>query len=68
MREPVSEQSLFWAYRNDPAVLALRVRKNTEWKRPCACRGIVVADPEDPTQGVAEHNATTLHQLWRAER
>ena len=67
-RQPVTESALEYAYRNDPAVLALQARKDTEWRRPCACRGIVLADPDAPMQGVQEHNAGPQHQLWRRTR
>lgn len=65
LREPISEQALEYAYRNDPAVLALRRREDATWRRPCACRGVVLADPDDPGPGVRDHQATPIHQLWR---
>lgn len=68
IRHPVTEQALFYSYRNDPAVLALKVRQDTEWRRPCACRGIVLADPDDPAPGVSEHNVGPAHQLWRRRK
>lgn len=66
-QQPVSEAVLFDAYRNDPAVLRLQAAGRTE-RRPCVCRGVVTADPEDPQPGVEEHNATILHEAWRAQR
>jgi hypothetical protein len=65
-REAASERALFYAYRNDPAVLALRVRHGAE-KRPCACRGVVEADPADPAPGVRLHNESRQHERWRDE-
>lgn len=59
----ISESALFRAYGEDPAVLALR-----RAKRPCACKGVVEADPIDPTPGVQEHQKTPQHQAWRAWR
>lgn len=35
-----------------------------EVARPCACGGIVLADPHDPRPGVAEHRETVRHQAW----
>lgn len=52
-----------------------RVTENELWAalapaheeaRPCACGGIVVADPDWPLASVIEHQATERHQLWRA--
>lgn len=34
--------------------------------RPCACGGVVIADPLDPTEGVREHQAESKHAAWRA--
>ena len=59
------EALLRFAYRNDPAVAALKDKRE---RRVCACRGVVVADPEDPTEGVTLHNASDRHQAWRAQR
>ena len=63
-KERTSERMLFDAYRNDPAVLALR----GPVRRPCACRGVVVADPVDPQPGVDAHNNTIDHRIWRRRR
>lgn len=63
----VTEGALFYAYRNDPAVLALQRKPHTE-RRPCACRGIVEADPENAADGVERHNATSTHRAWREAR
>lgn len=65
-REAVTEPALFYAYRNDPAVLALRVRSGSE-RRPCICRGVVEADPSDPMPGVQVHNETRQHARWRED-
>lgn len=32
--------------------------------RPCACGGVVTADPEFPTAGVKYHRMTWRHQAW----
>lgn len=32
--------------------------------RPCACGSTVTANPDDPTPGVREHNATRVHRNW----
>lgn len=34
--------------------------------RPCACGGVVVADAEDPTDGLRDHQSTDRHTRWRA--
>lgn len=65
-REAASERALFYAYRNDPAVLALQARMGDLVRRPCACRGIVEADESDPAPGVQLHNETRMHARWRA--
>jgi hypothetical protein len=36
--------------------------------RPCACGGIVTANPEAPAYGVQAHNYTGRHKAWRANR
>jgi hypothetical protein len=36
--------------------------------RPCACGGVVRADPAAPGRGVAQHNASPRHKAWRANR
>ncbi len=64
-RETASETALFYAYRNDPAVLALRERPGRTERRPCACRGTIEADPVDPSEAVTLHNETGLHRAWR---
>lgn len=66
-REAASESALFYAYRNDPAVLALRRAGRETAKRPCACRGVVEADPADPTPGVRVHNESRQHERWRED-
>lgn len=66
-REAVTERALFYAYRNDPAVLALRMRVGETARRPCACKGIVEADPADPAPGVQIHNETRQHERWRED-
>jgi len=63
-RSAASESALFYAYRNDPAVLALRARSAVV-RRPCACQGYVEADPSDPQPGVQLHNETRQHARWR---
>lgn len=65
-KERTSERALFDAYRNDPAVLALRSGRKE--KRPCACRGYIVADPEAPGDDVRRHNDGLLHRIWRRDR
>ena len=35
---------------------------------PCACGGIIRANPDDPVPAMREHNASPLHLAWRAER
>jgi len=32
--------------------------------RPCACGGMVWANPERPAEGVRAHNATVEHLAW----
>lgn len=64
VREIISESDLFDAYRNDPAVEALKVRTA---KHPCACRGVIQADPIDPAPGVQDHQATRQHARWRED-
>ena len=32
--------------------------------RPCACGGMVWADPDDPEPGVMAHNAEECHLAW----
>ena len=32
--------------------------------RPCACGGMVWADPGNPAPGVKAHNVTLEHQAW----
>lgn len=66
-RQAVTESSLFYAYRNDPAVLALRAVGRTTVRRPCACRGVIEADPADPAPGVQMHNETRQHGRWRED-
>lgn len=67
-REVVTERALFYAYRNDPAVLALRASRHDQVKRPCVCRGYVVADPADPQPGVQLHNEGAQHRAYRRAR
>lgn len=67
-REQVSERALFYAYRNDPAVLALRRAGRETARRPCACRGVIEADPVDPQPGVQLHNEGNQHRSWRRSR
>lgn len=31
----------------------------------CVCGGYITADPRDPTEAVARHNASEMHLLWR---
>lgn len=53
-----TEQALFHGYsrvNTDPTVET----------RPCACGGKVIADPETPARGVALHNTTGRHKVWR---
>lgn len=64
-RQAVTERALFHAYRNDPAVLALKAREGGSERKPCVCRGFVEADPADPTPGVQLHNETRQHGRWR---
>lgn len=66
-REHATEAALFYAYRNDPAVLALKSRSGTIERRPCVCRGFVDADPCDPAPGVTMHNETRQHARWRED-
>jgi len=66
-REAASETALFYAYRNDPAVLALKARTGGLERRPCLCRGFVEADPTDPSPGVRLHNETRQHERWRED-
>ena len=66
-RQQVTERALFYAYRNDPAVLALRRVGRETVKRPCACKGVVEADPADPAPGVQVHNETRQHARWRED-
>lgn len=66
-REVVTERALFYAYRNDPAVMALKARSIPE-RRPCACRGVVEADPTDPQPGVQLHNEGAQHRAFRRAR
>jgi len=54
-----SETALFHGYS--------RVRDRTEM-RPCVCGGQVHADPAAPAKGVAQHNSTSRHRAWRANR
>lgn len=54
-----SEDSLFHAYR--------RVDNSVE-SRPCACGGMVHADPDLPAKGVQAHNYTGRHKAWRSVR
>lgn len=35
---------------------------------PCACGGMVTADPIQPAKGVQAHNYTSRHRGWRANR
>ena len=67
-RQAVTETALFYAYRNDPAVLALRRLGRETAKRPCACRGVIEADPADPQPGVQLHNEGSQHRFWRRDR
>lgn len=58
-RDRMTEHALEWALRNvtaGPRLLA----------RPCACGGVVEADPVEPTAGVKEHLRTRRHEAWRA--
>ena len=34
-------------------------------ERPCACGGVIVADPACPTSEVREHQHSLLHLRWR---
>jgi hypothetical protein len=61
VRDVLTEMDL---YARDPAVLALKDRKE---QRPCACRGVVEADPLDPFPGVSEHILTRIHARWRED-
>lgn len=36
--------------------------------RPCVCGTDVTANPDDPTPGVQEHNASFAHKRWRKNR
>lgn len=54
-----TEQALFHAYR--------RVDDGVE-TRPCACGGMVHAEPDAPARGVQAHNFTGRHKAWRAAR
>lgn len=64
----ISEGELMHGYQYDPAVLALKAAGPRMERRPCACRGIVTAEVNDPMPGVQTHNATTHHLAWRAQR
>jgi hypothetical protein len=44
----------------------LRSLASGQKARPCACGGVVVADVEDPTDGVRDHQSTDRHRRWRA--
>lgn len=66
-RRQMTEQTLLHAYRNDPAVLALKGIGRDTVKRRCACQGVVEADPADPTPGVQVHNETRQHARWRED-
>lgn len=35
--------------------------------RPCACGGVVIADPRYPSAGVLEHQDDNWHQEWVRE-
>lgn len=35
-------------------------------RKPCACGGVVIANPLDPTPGVRVHRATEPHFSWSA--
>lgn len=37
-------------------------------ERPCACGGVVRADPAAPARGVVQHNSTGRHKAWRSNR
>ena len=63
-KERTTKRELFDSYRTDPAVVALR----RSVRRPCACRGVIVADPEDPQPYVDAHNNTIDHRIWRRRR
>lgn len=51
------------------AEIAARIRRAVNAKtvdiRPCVCGGQVRADRWAPTHGVASHNRSKLHRLWR---
>lgn len=66
-RRQTTEDTLLYAYRNDPAVVALRNVGRETVRRPCACRGVVEADPADPAPGVQVHNETRQHARWRED-
>lgn len=56
-----SEDLLMRGYRNTDPAGGLETR-------PCACGGIVTADPDAPGRGVAAHQFTGRHKAWRANQ
>lgn len=58
-RDRMSEHALEWALRNVASGPRLTAR-------PCACGGVVEADPVEPTAGVREHQQTRRHAAWRS--
>lgn len=67
VREVIRESELFDAYKSDPAVVALQQSARRD-RRPCACMGVVEADPQDPAPGVQVHQQTRQHRRWREAR
>lgn len=45
---------------------AILLGSRREVARPCVCGGVVVADPQDPGEGVRCHQAEPRHVAWRA--
>ena len=39
-----------------------------EEARPCACGGVVIANPTDPTYGVRDHQQEPRHKAWARGR
>jgi len=54
-----AEAALFTGYRGAAATETIEAR-------PCACGGIVKANPMFPATGVALHSTTGRHRAWRA--
>lgn len=44
----------------------LRAVVSGQQAQPCACGGVVVADVQDPEDGVRDHQTTERHTRWRA--